>query len=239
MLILRIFCLVTLILLSRSIATAQSRSFDCADRPAIEVSEAENVVGKVQDEYSKVRTLSGRFFQDSFNAALEISETATGRFFFQKPGQMRWTYESPKRQDFITKDKTVWLYQEDDHQVLIDRFDSVLISDLPIAFLMGLGDLRSDFRVIDACRGSDGIVVNLRPQKAGDAEKGLSGFKLLIGPGSYLPRGASVSDVGGNETAIVLSGTEVNASIPSSTFVPSFPQGVDIQDRRLEKSGRN
>ena len=214
---------------------AQSRAFDCDKDSALPIPEGRELVAKVQDEYAKTKTLRGNFFQDSYNAALEMSEAATGKFYFAKPGRMRWDYETPTVQTFLVRDTTLWLYQEAERQVLIDQFDKVLLSDLPVAFLMGLGNLKEDFELLKACRVPDGTVLELKSKTK--KKEDLASFKLLIGRGSLLPAGASVTDVGGNETAILLTSVQFNPDLAPDRFEAQFPKGVDVQDRRSGAHG--
>ena len=163
-------------------------------------------------------------------AALELSEVSSGTFLLRKPGEMKWLYQSPSEQTFLVKNETLWLYQVQEKQVLIDKFRNVLLSDLPIAFLMGIGNISKDFSFVSGCVGSDGTVFELKGN--GESGKNLSSFKLLIGHGSYLPTGARIADVGGNVTAIILGSLEIDAKLPVSIFEPDFPKGIDVQDRR-------
>ncbi len=221
------------LLLIPAVALSQTRAFDCQGNKPVSEGEVGELVSQVQSAYSKVPSLSGSFFQESFNAALELSETATGRFAFKKPGKMKWDYESPEKQVFLVQENTVWLYQEEQRQVLIDKFDRMMMSDLPVGFLMGIGDLKNDFDVRAACTTPDGTVLELAPKSKKSRE--LSSFKLLVGTGSYIPAGASVQDISGNTTSFILSDVRSDPEFDDEIFEPSFPKGLDVQDRRFQK----
>jgi outer membrane lipoprotein carrier protein len=201
--------------------------------------QATDALGKVQNAYSGVQSLKAGFTQESYLASLESSETSSGSVWFSKPGKMKWNYAEPEIQTFLVKDSTLWLYQKEENQVLIDEFRKVLISDLPVSFLMGLGNLKSDFSVISACQNTEGLVFNLVPSKSKDAgakkgDEGLKGFRLLVNPNTNLPKGAMVTDVGGNVTAITLSALEANPKVNDSIFAADFPKSADINDRRVK-----
>ena len=151
---------------------------------------------------------------------------------------MRWDYQEPEEQLFLFADQTMWFYQKGQNQVLIDRAGEVLLSDLPIAFLLGIGDIRRDFTLVTACTREEGIVLDLLPRKDGNGaarQEGVKGFQLLIEPERALPVGARVVDVGGNVTTVLLRELKLNGAIEAAQFSPTFPKGVDIQDRRKEK----
>jgi outer membrane lipoprotein-sorting protein len=154
--------------------------------------------------------------------------------WFLKPGRMKWHYKEPEEQLFIVNDETVWFYQASEKQVIIDRFSRLLISELPVAFMMGLGNLKEDFTIKNACHGSDGLIFDLAPRKVGADGKqdDLSGFKLLVDEKTFLPKGATVLDVGGNTTAIVFGGIQTGVKLGEEDFKAEFPKGTDVNDQR-------
>ena len=207
-------------------------SFICASD--IAAARAPEIVDKAQAAYAALRSMKALFVQESYLAALDKSETSSGRVSFLKQGMMKWEYLVPEEQTFLVKGNTLWLYQPELQQVIIDRFENVLISDLPVSFLMGIGNLKSDFQVSEACRNQAGVLLELLPRAADRPESDqLRKFLLLVDPASWLPRGARVVDVGGNATSIALNDIEKDpASVKESDFQPSFPPGTDISDRR-------
>lgn len=195
----------------------------------------DGILGKVQKAYAGVASLNSTFRQESTLAALGTAETSKGEMWFAKPGKMAWHYKAPEEQLFVVRDKTVWLYQVTEKQVIIDNFVDILLTDLPVAFLMGLGDLERDFVLESLCTSPDGVVLDLRQrrqERSGEGERGLKGFKVLIDPQTFLPRGASVMDVGGNVTSIVFDKVKANASVSDDRFAAPSLKGLDVQDRR-------
>lgn len=227
---------IVLVLTFCTAANAQSPAFECSKREALKASDAKAQLEKVQGAYQGVKAISARFLQNSFLAALEAAEVSSGSVWFLKPGQMKWHYAEPEEQIFVVKDETLWLYQAAENQVLIDEFKKVLISDLPVSFLLGLGQLTRDFKIISACRNEDGLVFELAQHSASEDSE-LKGFKLLVDPSSYLPKGALVIDVAGNRTAVVLSELETSDKIAPETFSTAFKRGADVIDRRQKQVG--
>jgi outer membrane lipoprotein carrier protein len=237
-----ILLLVSIILGSYAISAEAQGLFSCKDTTLLSNKAGMQELDRVQKAHAEVNSIKALFRQESFLQALEISEASTGEVVFARPGKMRWDYAEPEKQQFVFSDNTMWYYQEAQNQVLIDQASNVLLSDLPISFLLGLGDLRRDFELLSACKKEDGIVLDLKPKSDGKQinsqdteEKGLKGFQLLIDSKSALPIGARVLDVGGNITTVVLKDLKLNAALDASIFNSNFPKGVDIQDRRKEK----
>ncbi len=238
MAVLRLFIFAALVLGPARLFAA-SAIISCDGKKAISTERGEKILGDVQDRYSGISSLKAQFLQDSFLEALETSELSSGVVWFSKPGQMRWEYEDPEAQLFLLKDRTLWFYQESQKQALVDRVDDVLLSDLPVAFLLGLGDLKRDFKLEKGCVTDDGIVLELVVRAGASTRKdeGLKRFQLLVSADSNLPQGARVTDVGGNVTSIILRELNVNPEIASDLYAAKFPKGTDIQDRRAVHGG--
>ena len=215
------------------VVAAQLQVFECARHKALTKAELNGAVDAVQKRYAALSGFNSDFVQYSFLAALEVSELSSGKVVFSKPGKMRWEYEKPDQQLFITKDQTLWLYQPADKQVLIDNFSAAFSSDLPVSFLMGLGDLSSAFKAVSGCKSEDGLVLELAPKGATSTkEEGLKTMKLLVSPKDYTPNGAQIYDVAGNINSFVFGKLEPNPEIEASTFAAQFPPGTDVIDRR-------
>jgi outer membrane lipoprotein carrier protein len=241
-----VYIIVTgLVLLSNffviSAARAEPREFLCEPNSdnRLSSSELQEALNKTQERYEGIAALRASFEQDSFLKALEISEQSGGTVVFAKPGKMRWEYSKPEPQTFLIADSTFWLYQPREKQLLIDKMEQMLLSELPVAFLMGIGSLKEQFIADSGCRNFDGIVLKLLPKikgvTNGSKDEQLRMFTLLIGSSTYLPVGAKTLDVGGNETAILLRDLVIEPKLPSDFFEASFPSDIDVQDRRAKK----
>jgi len=221
-------------------AQAQLDSFECFGSATVTKSQAQAILERVQRTYSQIESMSGDFRQDSYVAALDEGEVSGGEMIFAKPGKMRWSYKKPRIQEVVVRDGELWMYQPDKGQVMIDDIGNVLLSALPISFLMGIGNVTRDFDMVSACRGKGGVVIKLVPHKAGVSKgesEGLEGFDLLVDEAKNLPQGAKITSVGGNVTAILFENLQLNRPLGGSNrFVLEYPKGVDILDRRLRSN---
>jgi len=190
------------------------------------------LIRKVQSSYQTIDTISGGFVQRSTLAGFgDFEEQSEGRVFFKKPGKMRWEYQSPEEELFLLNDNTFWHYQPRDNQVLIDELGEILVSDLPIAFLLGVGNLEQEFNLTGACRTAEGLLLRLVPKlkiKQGDLKE----FSLLVDAGKNTPLGAKIINFGGNQNAIFLTNVQLGRPISDEQFEAKFPDGTDRNDRR-------
>lgn len=207
---------------------AQS-SFEC--QKPLPDSAKDKILSDVDERYQGLNQLEANFIQDSYFVGLATERTSSGKVYFKKPGQMDWIYESPESQRFVSNGNTFWFYQPELKQVTITDFKQSFQSDLPVSFLLGVGQLRRDFTVDKYCESSEGIVLELAP--IGD-DTTLSKFTLLVAKGSLTPMGARVLDVGGNETSIKFQSISFNSIIDPKRFDFQIPKGVDILDQRQD-----
>lgn len=217
---------------------AQMRAFDCRKGGEMKADEGRRVLDWVQRTYSGIEVLHGEFRQDSYVAALDEGEVSSGEMWFGKPGKMRWVYKEPRDQVVVINSGELWFYQPDKNQVLIDDISQVLLSNLPVVFMTGLGNLSRDFDFQSACRSPDGVVLTLQPHKAEESAQSdpLEGFQLLVDEHQSLPKGAKITSLGGNITAIIFEGLSTKGvKVDGATFVLDHPKGVDVIDRRLER----
>lgn len=221
----------------RAVALGEQRknAFVCTTA-TLNQAEGRAILERVQAHYSSIASMQGEFFQDSYVAALDEAESSRGTMVFAKPGKMRWSYETPRPQEVVIRDGELWMYQPDKGQVMIDSVGAVLLSALPVSFLMGIGNVTKDFDLVSACRTSGGIALSMVPHRDPSAkgkEEALEGFTLLVDESKNVPKGAKIISVGGNTTAIVFENLQLNVpGIPAGRFVLEYPKGVDILDRR-------
>ena len=214
---------------------AQDRAFDCPESGIYAQARSRNLLDQVQKAYAGINTIEAGFEQRSYVDALEVSESSYGRVYFKKPGLMKWHYNAPSEQIFVVRDGTLWLYQVEARQIIIDDFKETLISDLPVSFLLGIGDIKKDFRLLKACQNARGIVLDLAPARNTGKEAEMQSFKLMVDADTFLPAGAFIVDIANNSTAMLLSGIALNAQLPENAFSTEFGGGLDISDRRIER----
>ncbi len=209
-----------------------SKAFECETKvPAAQWTAS---LGKVQSAYKGLKSFTGEFVQDSYLAALDLSEQSQGNVWFGSNGKMRWHYSAPEEQTFVIREHTLWLYQPVDQQIILEDFSQFVLSDLPLAFLMGLGDLTKDFSVGDCCLNKDSYIFSMAPKKSDlpAREEGIQRFKLLVSKKDFLPRGAQVQDLSGNINSVTFLQPVFNQPVNAKLFEFEYPEGVDVSDQR-------
>ena len=136
-------------------------------------------VGNTRVEIDK---FNSKFIQQSYFIGADEWQESKGSLSFKKPGKMNWQYFAPDEQTFVTNSNIVYWYQPKEKQVTIRNINSAFNSEIPLSFLLGVGELKDDFTAIESCETEDGILVKLDPKNKTDS---LSQFFLLVNNNDY------------------------------------------------------
>ena len=187
--------------------------------------DAAEVVKEVQRRYDATREYSARFRQTTEYRTLNRRVDYDGRFFFSKPAKMLWRYREPAGQFVLSDGKHLYFYQPAEQQIIKTALGSVFRSDLPLSFLLGLGDLGRDFRADSVESDESGHRLTLSPRKA---NTGVRRIQLLVEPANYDIRQVVIEDGAGNRWTFAFDDVRRGERLDPSLFVLKVPQGVDI-----------
>src|SRR5881392_4131988 len=76
---------------------AASMAFPALAARSVDPNSLDEVIKRVQEAQKKTSTLQADFKQQKTLALLSKPEVSTGRFTYQKPNNVLWTYDAPKR----------------------------------------------------------------------------------------------------------------------------------------------
>ena len=187
--------------------------------------DARDIVGKVQQRYDDTREYSADFRQITEYRTLKRRVDGAGRVFLSKPAKMLWRYQEPAGQFVLSDGKHLYFYQPAEQQVIKTALGSVFRSDLPLSFLLGIGDLARDFRAESMASTDAGHRLKLFPRKA---TSGVREIQLTVDPGNYDIRRVLIEDGGGNRWTFRFENIRRGVDLDPSLFRLNVPQGVDI-----------
>lgn len=90
--------------------------------------------------YRNVRTMAA-YFLDKYTSGGAGLVAESGTVYFEKPGRMRWDYDSPERKMFLVDGKNVWFYVPADHTASRTSIKESADWRTPLALLAGKVDL--------------------------------------------------------------------------------------------------
>ena len=192
---------------------------------AAEIKDAESVVEGLQKRYDSTVDFVADFFQETNLKTLNRRVKAWGKVYFRRPGKMLWRYNEPKGQVFLADGKYLYYYQPEQKQVIKSRLSTAIRSGTPLSFLLGIGDLKRDFKATLVSTDKEFYVVRLTPK---EAMEGIGDLLLGIEIKEFDILWAQIEDAIGNVTTIRFSSMQRGVGLRDSIFNLQIPDGVDI-----------
>lgn len=185
----------------------------------------QTVISEIQNRYEKTNDLEANFVQEYIGKVMKQMNRGEGKVYFKKKGMMRWDYRTPY-QKLISDGKTLWYYQPEEKQVLISDISKMVKE---YGFLMGEGDLRRDFKLIQMKESKslneNTYILELIPKEPHPA---LAKLILTVDEKTFYIIQTDILDEAGNVTRTRFSDIKINTNLPSYLFRFTIPPGVEV-----------
>ena len=192
---------------------------------AAETASAESVVDALQRTYDATVDFVAEFRQETDVKTLGRSLKASGKVSFKRPGKMLWNYETPKGQFVLADGKHLYFYQPEQNQVIKSPLKNAFRGDIPLSFLLGLGNLKKDFNATVKASDESQNVLRLEPKgEAGGHNEILVGASKASSDILWV----SVRDAASNLTTLRFSAMRKGVGIKDSLFQVQIPNGADV-----------
>jgi outer membrane lipoprotein carrier protein len=202
-----------------------------------ETLDAAGVVRLVQAFYDQTKTLQADFQQTRYTRLYDRYDRARGQVVFKKPGKMRWDYEQPNGQVFVTRGDELLIYQPPEEGEKGGQLIERALNDdqLPAAFsfLTGGGDLEQDFDVRllehDNEKFKDGYVLQLIPRKPNPNYEQLVFYVKALRTGEKqagIVQRVLIIDSAGNRNRFDFTKIKFNRDVPDKRFIFRPPKGT-------------
>ena len=192
---------------------------------AAEGNSADAIVDGLQKTYDATADFIADFRQETEVKNLNRSLKSAGKLSFKRPGRMLWLYDEPKGQFVLADGKHLYFYQPDQNQVIKSPLKNAFRGDIPLSFLLGLGNLKKDFNA--TLKGSDENQHILRLEPKGEAG-GYSEILLGVGKASSDILWVSVRDAANNLTTLRFANMRKGVGLKDALFQVQIPKGADI-----------
>ena len=192
---------------------------------AAENSGAEAIVDNLQKNYDATVDFTADFRQETEVKNLNRTLKSAGKLSFKRPGKMLWQYEEPKGQFVLADGNHLFFYQPDQNQVIKSPLKNAFRGDIPLSFLLGLGNLKKDFNATLKASEPTQNVLRLEP-------KGEAGGYTEILLGVSKPAAdilwVSVRDAVNNITTLRFSNMRKGVGLKDALFQVQIPKGADV-----------
>jgi outer membrane lipoprotein carrier protein len=204
---------------------ALSMTLGAVQSSAAETRSANPIVESLQKNYDATADFVADFRQETEVKTLNRKLKASGKLYFKRPGKMLWRYEEPKGQFVLADGDHLYFYQPEQSQVIKSPLKNAFRSDIPLSFLLGLGNLSKDFTA--TLKGAEDGQYVLRLEPKGELG-GFSEVLLGVSRSNFDIDWVSVRDAALNVTTIRFSGMRKGVGVQESLFRFQVPDGADI-----------
>ena len=197
----------------------------CTPLRAAESGGSVAIVDRLQENYDATVDFVADFRQETEVKSLNRSLKASGKLSFKRPGKMLWRYDTPKGQFVLADGKHLYFYQPEQNQIIKSPLKNAFRTDIPLSFLLGLGNLKKDFDATLKAAEESQYILRLEPK--GDAG-GYSDIHMGVSKNTSDILWVSVRDGAGNLNTLRFSEMRKGVGIKDSLFQLQIPNGADI-----------
>ncbi|HLH31768.1 MAG TPA: outer membrane lipoprotein chaperone LolA [Terriglobia bacterium] len=159
---------------------------------------------------------------------LNRKHEASGHLYLMKPRKMRWDYKRPEEEQFVSDGKTIYFYVPAEHQVSKEPMKETFDDRMPLAFLLGRSDLRSEFTQFELLNTKPFLegtmVVRMYPKRKTD----IKDVVMEVYPANYQIRRLLLSHTDGSQRDFYFSNIRTNNRIKGDIFEFKVPAGVQV-----------
>jgi outer membrane lipoprotein carrier protein len=183
----------------------------------------DETVASLQKQFASIKDLKGKFTQKSYIKDLEETQEYAGTFFIKKPSSMMWEYAAPRDEKVVISDLDTWIYKKSQNQVIKTKFTKETYSQVPIALLASLENIRDDFDITMPEKNA----LQLAPKRKIGFIKTLV---LELSSGDMPIKMFTIFDTYGNIIMIELINVQTNPGLKDTIFSFKIPQGAEVYD---------
>ncbi len=188
---------------------------------------AEDIASKTEAHLRSLRSFQANFKQTYYSSTISTPLVEKGKLYLQKPGWMRWEYESPEKKIFLLKETLYLSYFPEEKQLIQspasdEEYESELFS-----LLTGRTKILEHYAVEFSpfpTENAQSYQLKLTPRQ-GEEET----FILLeINEQTWFIQKAILFDWTGNKQEFHFSRIKVNISLSEKLFELKTPPDVEV-----------
>jgi outer membrane lipoprotein carrier protein len=187
----------------------------------VQAQTAEDIALSIEKHYQAVSDLAAKVSQKNYLKSVGKTQKFEGALSVKKPGKLRLEYTNG--QIIVIDGKEAWFYSKKNEQAIRRTFADFERVNVPVAFLLGAGNIREDFTV-SLAGPEPKLLIDLVPKKPGAAMKKLRIDAETEGRINVL----TVYDRNGNTSEVAFSDIRENAGVEDAQFQFKVPKGTEV-----------
>jgi outer membrane lipoprotein-sorting protein len=188
---------------------------------------AEDVAQRVETKIRSLDTLRANFEHIYYSSSVSTPLIEKGRFYYKKPGVMKWEYFDPEEKIFLYEEGLFQSYYPEDNQLVQNALSEGEEESEFLALLSGRIELQKNYSVIFSSFPTDDTnSYQLKLTPKGESQDAY--ILLEIDKKKWLIRKAISFDWTGNKSEFAFSQIKVNPSFSKNIFQLNLPPDVEI-----------
>src|SRR5262245_54635051 len=186
-----------------------------------------DLIDGVDRSFARMSDLTANFVQISKDV-LNRKQEAAGLLYLKRQRLARWEYTNPEEQLFVSNGKTVYFYVPADKQVNKESVKEAFDDRMPLLFLLGRSNLRSEFTQFVELNTKPFFagtkVVRMTPKRKTDLKE----LIMEVDPQNFQIRRLIMDHMDGAHTEFVFTNIRINTGLDASKFNFKVPPGVQV-----------
>lgn len=210
----------TLSTLFRRLAVAAAAALSLSFATPVFAQQGAATAQKIADHFASIRSMSGEFVQFG-----PKGEQTGGKFFIQRPGKIRFNYESPSAYRVIA----------DGNNVVIDNrklntSDLYPLSKTPLKLLLDDRIDLSDGKLKSVKEDNDLTTIQL----ADKSVFGNSRITMMFDPKTFDLRQWTITDAQGKDTTVMIFNVQEGAKVDQSLFAIDYTRNRVVNQKKSQ-----
>jgi outer membrane lipoprotein-sorting protein len=195
----------------------------------------EEVIKRVQAQQKTTNTLQADFRQEKTLALLSQPEVSTGHFTYEKPNNVLWSYDAPKRVQMLIANGFLTTYYPQLRKA--ERIEVKKYQDRIFKYMgtSGALDELAQFFNFQFSNKADSpaYVLDLIPKSKSIARR-VQRIKIWIDKKSYLTTKFEYTEGDGDLTRYEFTNIKVNSPVARSSFELNLPANVRVEQMKIQ-----
>ena len=180
------------------------------------------VLASVQARYEQTKDLRAEFSQLTSFQGFTTLAISRGQFALKRPGQFRWDYTEPHRQQIIVSGETVLYYVPEHRQVIKTSLAREADTQVPIRLLAGAARLDRDFEVRPLAGAGSPYHLRLLPRSRSAMQ-----FEVQVDPATSYITEVTLRAATGATSTFQFTRFQPNRGLTDALFSLAVPDGVE------------
>jgi len=185
------------------------------------------LIDRVDRTFASMKDFSADFEQFSTNPVNQKQRDG-GHLYLTKDKKMRWEYEGPEKQLFVSNGKTLYSYSPLKREATKEQVKDSTADQIPLMYLVGQSGLKNKFEASDLKTKplfEGDAVIRLVPKRK---NTGVQSIDIEVNPGTNLIDRMVILAMDKSRNELIFGNIVINSNIAASMFEFKPPPGTRV-----------